>query len=106
MIAAILAALKLRSILGWAIENWKAVAIGALVLAVPVGYTIGHWRGDNAGYARHKAEIAVADAKAAAARSKDNEVLRNSSDYDLCVGYLRAQRLPVDDCEQLRGVQP
>lgn len=106
MIAALLAALKLKSVLGWAAENWRALALAGLVAAVPVSYYIGHWRGDNAGYARYKAEVAVADAKAEAARRKDNETLRNSTDYDLCVAYLSARRVPVDPCEQLRGVQP
>lgn len=106
MIAAILAALKLKSILGWAAENWKVLALAALVAMIPVSYYVGHWRGDNAGYARYAAKVAVADAKAEAARTKDNETLRNSSDYDLCVSYLRGRGMPVDPCVELRGVQP
>lgn len=106
MITAILAALKLKAVLGWAAEHWQALALAALVAAIPIGYMIGHHKGDTAGYQRYAAQVAVANAKAEAERTKDNETLRNSTDYDLCVSYLRGRRLPVDPCEQLRGLQP
>jgi len=88
-------------------DNLKWVALAALVAAVPIGYKIGHYRGDSAGYQRYAAEVAVANAKAAAERAHDNEKLKGMSDYDLCVGYLTGNGVrDVSACEQLRGVQP
>lgn len=106
MIAAVLALFNLKAALAWAADNWKVLAIVALVAAIPIGYKIGHHKGDAAGYDRRIAEVAAADAKAAAERAHDDAKLKNLSDYDLCVEYLRGNGLHVDACEQLRGVQP
>lgn len=91
----------------WLTRNWKLMAMAALVAAIPIGYKIGHWRGDTQGYKRYAAEVAVANAKAAAERAHDDEKLKTMSDYDLCVGYLTGNGVrDVSACEQLRGVQP
>jgi hypothetical protein len=85
-------------------ENWKLVAIAALLAAAPIGFYIGQSRGDTAGYNRRIAEVAARDAKAELERKNDNAKLQNSSDYDLCVLGLRGSSLPIDACQQLRGV--
>lgn len=92
------------ALLAVALKNWKRVALGALIAAVPVAYAIGHWKGDSQGYNRRVAEVAAADVKAELERKGDNAKLRGMSDYDLCVSGLRGSGMPVDACEQLRGV--
>ncbi|WP_140729846.1 hypothetical protein [Mesorhizobium sp. B2-3-4] len=87
-----------------ALRNWKLVALCALIAAVPAGYLIGHWQGDSQGYSRRVAEVAAADVKAELERKGDNAKLQGMSDYDLCVAGLRGNGMPVDACEQLRGV--
>lgn len=60
----------------------------------------------NEGRDLYVAEQAAADRKSEIERKGDDAKLRNMSDYDLCVDGLRSRRLPIDACEQLRGVQP
>ncbi|MCF6112014.1 hypothetical protein [Mesorhizobium muleiense] len=91
-------------LLAVALKNWKLIALGTLIAAVPVAYLVGHDRGDDAGYDRRVAETAAADLKAELERKGDNAKLRGMSDYDLCVSGLRGSGMPVDACEQLRGV--
>ncbi|TPK42326.1 MULTISPECIES: hypothetical protein [unclassified Mesorhizobium] len=91
-------------LLAVALKNWKLIAIGTLVAAVPASYTIGHWTGDTQGYNRRVAEVAAADLKAELERKGDNAKLAGMSDYDLCVSGLRGSGMPVDACDQLRGV--
>lgn len=50
------------------------------------------------------AEIAVATVKADIQRKGDDASLQTKTDYELCVLGLRSGGLPVDACEQLRGV--
>lgn len=50
------------------------------------------------------AEMAVAAAKADIQRKGDDASLQTKTDYELCVLGLRSGGLPVDACEQLRGV--
>lgn len=83
--------------------DWMKVAAG-VVFGLSLGYPAGYWRGDNAGYDRHVAEIAINDGKAEIERKGDDAELQSMSDYDLCVVGLRAQRMPVNACEQLRGL--
>lgn len=105
--AAVLAAWKAAGdILTWLITNWKLVAILALIVAIPIAFYKGQSRGDTAGYNRRVAEMAAASVKAELERKHDDAKLQNSSDYDLCVLGLRGSGLPIDACEQLRGVQP
>lgn len=92
--------------LTWALENWKVVALCALIAAVPIGFMVGKHKGDAQGYDRRIAEVAAADAKAELERKHDDAKLAGMSDYDLCVSGLRGSGMPIDACEQLRGVQP
>ena len=91
-------------ILSFALKNWKLVALGALIAAVPIAYLVGHQRGDSSGYSRRVAEVAAADLKAELERKGDNAKLAGMSDYDLCVSGLRGSGMPVGTCEQLRGL--
>lgn len=91
-------------LLAVALKNWKLIALGALIATVPVAYSIGHWKGNTQGYNRRVAEVAAADVKAELERKGDNAKLAGMSDYDLCVSGLRGGGMPVDACEQLRGV--
>ena len=50
------------------------------------------------------AEMAVAAAKAEIQRKGDDASLQTKTNYELCVLGLRSNGLPVDACEQLRGV--
>ncbi|TPM92741.1 hypothetical protein [Mesorhizobium sp. B2-1-3A] len=91
-------------ILSLALKNWKLVVLAALIAAVPAGYLLGHRKGDAQGYSRRVAEVAAADVKAELERKGDNAKLSGMSDYDLCVSGLRGSGMPVDACEQLRGL--
>lgn len=50
------------------------------------------------------AEMAVAAAKVEIERKGDDAILQGKTNYELCVLGLRANGLPVDACEQLRGL--
>lgn len=50
------------------------------------------------------AEIAIAAARVEMQRKGDDASLQTKTDYELCVLGLRSNGLPVDACEQLRGV--
>lgn len=95
----------MMELLAIALKNWKLIALGALIAAVPIAYTAGHWNGDSQGYDRRIAEVAAADVKAELERKGDNAKLSGMSDYDLCVSGLRGSGMPIDACEQLRGVR-
>lgn len=82
----------------------RVVGLVALFAAAPGAYLWGHHKGDRAGYDRHVAEMAAADRKAEMERKGDDAKLRTMSDYDLCVAGLRGNGMPVDACEQLRGL--
>ncbi|MCV3209590.1 hypothetical protein OHD62_17250 [Mesorhizobium sp. YC-39] len=94
----------MMAILALTLKNWKLIALGALIAAVPISYTAGRWKGDTQGYNRRVAEVAAADVKAELERKGDNAKLSGMSDYDLCVSGLRGSGMPVDACEQLRGL--
>ncbi|RWE78795.1 hypothetical protein [Mesorhizobium sp.] len=82
----------------------RVIGLVALVAAVPTAYLWGHHKGDRDGYDRRVAEMAAADRKAEMERKGDDAKLRTMSDYDLCVAGLRGNGMPVDACEQLRGL--
>lgn len=50
------------------------------------------------------AEMAVAAAKAEMERKGDDASLQTKTDFQLCVLGLRSNGLPVDACNQLRGL--
>lgn len=84
--------------------DWLKLGVGAIV-GVVIGYQVGHWRGESAGYDQRIAEEAVATAKADAERRGDDAKLQSMSDYDLCVAGLRAGGLrDFEPCSVLRGV--
>lgn len=84
--------------------DWLKIGAGVLAGAL-VAYQVGHWRGQGAGYDKHIAETAAANAKAELERIGDDATLQRLSDHDLCVLGLRGGGMPVDACEQLRGLQ-
>ena len=88
--------------------DWLKLGAGAAAGALVSGalfYVIGHWQGDSAGYDRRVAEVAAADAKSELERKGDDAKLQSMSDFDLCVAGLAGSGLPVDACEQLRGLR-
>jgi hypothetical protein len=80
------------------------VTVLAAIVAVGVAYGTGHWRGDSQGFDRAVAVQAAADRKADLERKGDDAKFQNLSQFDLCVAGLRSNRMPVDACEQLRGL--
>lgn len=93
--------------IGLGILDWIKLGLGAAAGAIVAGaviYPIAHWKGDTQGYNRRIAEVAAANVKAELERKGDNARLQGMSDFDLCVSGLRGSGLPVDACEQLRGV--
>jgi hypothetical protein len=91
------------------ILDWIKIGGGALagaVIAAAIAYPIGHAAGDRQGYNRRIAEQAVADTKAEAERKGDDAKIGNMADYDLCVASLKRRGMPVEPCDELRGIQP
>lgn len=87
--------------------DWIKLGVGAVaggLIAGAIAYQVGHWRGERAGYDRRVAEVAVADMEAEMRRKGDDAELAKLTDYELCVAGLRGSGMPVDACEQLRGV--
>lgn len=77
-----------------------------VVAALAVAGAVWWWGHSQyqAGYAAHETEMAIAAANAEKERRDDDARLQSLSDYDLCTGYLRARGMPVDACDQLRGL--
>lgn len=91
--------------LGFGLFDWlKAIAAGIAVAVL--AYHLGHWIGKGSAYQRLLAETAAAATRAEMERKGDDARLQSMSNFDLCVVGLRAQRMPVDACEHLRGVRP
>lgn len=89
----------------WAlIPRWAYVVAAALVVVVAAYYT-GRTLGHSQGYERHVAETAAATKRAEMERKGDDAKLKRMSDFDLCIAGLRGNGMPVDACEQLRGVR-
>lgn len=89
-------------LLDW-IKLGAGAAAGAL-LAAAIAYPVGHWKGDTQGYNRRVAEVAAADARAELERKHDDATLHGMAEYDLCVSGLRGNGMPIDACDELRGV--
>jgi len=88
--------------------DWIKIGVAfvcGVIIAGTVSYFVGHWIGESDGYQRFIAEMAAANEKAELERKGDDAKLQGMSDYDLCVAGLRDQRVSVDACEQLRGLQ-
>lgn len=80
------------------------LAAGA-ALGAFVAYNLGWYSGKSFGYDSRVAEQAIADGKAEAERKGDDARIQGLDDYDLCVLGLRANGMPVDACDVLRGVR-
>lgn len=83
-------------------------AIGGAVAGIAVTYAVAALvmvpAAKREGKSAAIAEMAVAAAKADIQRKGDDASLQTKTDYELCVLGLRSGGLPVDACEQLRGV--
>lgn len=80
------------------------IGTGAIV-GIMIGYQVGHWRGEIAGYDKRIAEAAVEAIKVYAERRGDDARLQGMSDYGLCVAGLRVGRMHnISACDVLRGV--
>jgi hypothetical protein len=86
------------------IPNWLKYAIAALMAASSL-LACGFLAGKHQGRQEAITDILRQDIKAERERGKDDEKLRGLPDYDLCVVALRRRGLPVDQCDELRGVQ-
>jgi hypothetical protein len=89
--------------------EWIEISVGAVLGAMVAGviaYGIGHAKGDTQGYNRRIAEQAVADQRVEAERKGDDAKIGSMADYDLCVASLRRRGMPVEPCDELRGLQP
>ncbi|NTE67326.1 hypothetical protein G6M85_17110 [Agrobacterium tumefaciens] len=84
------------------------VAIGGAVVGVVATYAVASLimvpAAKREGKSAAIAEMAVAAAKVEMQRKGDDASLQTKTDYELCVLGLRSNGLPVDACEQLRGV--
>ena len=91
----------------WSMLSYLKLGIGFLVGASIVGgaaYWLGRSQGDSQGYARYAAEQSVKDLGIEKSRKRYDEHVQNLDDYTFCVESLHARGLPVDACEQLRGI--
>lgn len=79
------------------------MAVAALVVACLV-WPIASWTGGQSAVATYQNEIATKAAQVEKERVADDARLRNLPDYDLCVRALSARRMPVDECDVLRGI--
>jgi len=88
----------------WAlIPNWlKMTAAAALAafLLLAGGYLAGKRQGHQDAITDQLKQTVKAERE----RVKDDEKLRGLSDYDFCALALRRRGLPIDQCDELRGV--
>lgn len=84
------------------------VAIGGAVAGVSATYVVASLvmvpAAKREGKSAAIAEMAVAAAKAEIQRKGDDASLQTKTDFQLCVLGLRSNGVPVDACDQLRGV--
>lgn len=84
------------------------VAIGGAVAGVSATYVVASLvmvpAAKREGKSAAIAEMAVAAAKAEIQRKGDDASLQTKTDFQLCVLGLRGNGVPVDACDQLRGV--
>lgn len=84
------------------------VAIGGAVAGIAATYAVASLvmvpAAKREGKSAAIAEMAVAAAKAEIQRKGDDASLQTKTDFQLCVLGLRSNGLPVDACDQLRGV--
>lgn len=84
------------------------VAIGGAVVGIAATYTVTSLlmvpAAKREGKSAAMAEMAVAAARAEMQRKGDDASLQTKTDFELCVLGLRSNGMPVDACDQLRGV--
>lgn len=84
------------------------VAIGGAVAGVAATYAVASLvmvpAAKREGKSAAIAEMAVSATKIEMERKGDDASLQTKTDYELCVLGLRSGGLPVDACDQLRGV--
>lgn len=85
-----------------ALKYWHVAAgavLGALLVAGPI-----YLYGSSQGRQQAAVQQLQSDIKAERERIVSDAKVQALSDYDFCIQSLRARRMPVDACEQLRGV--
>lgn len=82
------------------IQIGAGVALGALIASGPF-----YLYGKSAGRQQAVVEQLKSDVQAERDRNQSDAKLQALSDFDLCVQSLRSRGMPVDACEQLRGIQ-
>ncbi|MCZ7500688.1 hypothetical protein [Agrobacterium sp. ST15.13.015] len=84
------------------------VAIGGGVAGIAATYAVASLlmvpAAKREGKSAAIAEMAVAAARAEMQRKGDDASLQTKTDFELCVLGLRSNGMPVDACDQLRGV--
>lgn len=85
------------------IPPWVKTALAALVAAFLL-LTAGYLAGKREGRQQAVSEQLRETVKAEKERGKDDEKLRGLKDFDFCVLALRRRSLPVERCDELRGV--
>lgn len=84
------------------------VAIGGALAGIVVTYAVSSLvmvpAAKREGKSAAIAEMAVAAAKVEMQRKGDDASLQTKTDFQLCVLGLRSNGLPVNACDQLRGV--
>nr|WP_313023190.1 hypothetical protein [Brucella intermedia] len=89
----------------WAlIPNWLKYSLAA-VLAAFLLLAGGYAAGKHEGRRETVSEQLQEAVKAEKERGKDDEKLRGLTDYDFCALALRRRGLPVDQCDELRGLE-
>lgn len=89
----------------WAlIPSWLKYSLAA-VLAAFLLAAGGYLVGKQIGHKQAVSEQLQESIKAERERAKDDAKLRGLTDYDFCVLALRRRGLPVDRCDELRGLE-
>ncbi|MEJ5018897.1 hypothetical protein WH297_03985 [Ochrobactrum vermis] len=89
----------------WAlVPKWLRYSLAALVAALFLSagaYLVGKREGRQEVVSEQLRETVKAEKE----RGNDDEQLRGLTDYDFCVLALRRRGLPVDQCDELRGLE-
>jgi len=89
----------------WAlIPSWLKYSLAALVAALLL-LTAGYFAGKHEGRQQAVSEQLRETVKAEKERGKDDAKLRGLTNYDFCVLGLRRRGMPVEQCDELRGVE-
>lgn len=86
------------------VPSWLKYSLAA-VLAAFLLLAAGYLTGKRDGRQQAVTEQLRETVKAEKERGKDDEKLRGLTDYDFCALALRRRGLPVDQCDELRGLE-